>query len=172
MDHYLNTATSPAPNTAVAAAVLKRRPEPIFSKSAPKADVSNLTNEQLIGAINTKSATADDQVIQSAFMVRGLRRRVEAGDFGPDINWYEWAWNTLHRGETRLKELNRISNAKNPVEELNRLRGNAIERAKRHVTKNEVSKEMQMRNRVARFAKKAPIDKVQMLDDLVCKLLR
>jgi hypothetical protein len=174
MSQHLNTLINTAPNSIAITAVLKRLPEPVLPKNeiAQHTDACHLTIAELISEITKKAENADDQTIRSAFLMRELRKRVEGGKLGPEVKWYEWALKNLDMRVSRLKELQRIAKAKEPRAELERLRNLATERVKRYVANAEISPEMQMRARVARFAKKAHADQVRILDDLVYKMTK
>ena len=159
MHSYPNTLAAAASNSTVAMAVLKRPPQPVI-------EVNSLSIPELIFEITRKSDNADDQTIHSAMMLRQLRLRVQRGELGPNVNWYEYALHAVKLRRSRLKELDRIANAKDPRHELDRLRHLAVERAKNHKAKSakdETLTEKQMRDKVARFAKKGPVEQVREL---------
>ena len=140
-------------------AVLKRPPQSIVEGSA-------LSIPDLIIEITRESDDADEQTIHSALMLRQLRLRVEAGELGPNVIWYEYALQAVKLGKSRLKELDKIARAKDARSELNYLRRLAVERAKRHkprVMIDEPLSDQQMRERVKTFARKASAAHLEIL---------
>ena len=172
MAQISNTQSTSPQNAVAHIAVSKRRPE----RDEPDDDAAlslrlhHMAIAELISQLKVKTTSADDETIGSALIIREIRRRVEDGELGNGSTWYEWALENLDLRKSRLKELHRIAEAKNPRAEMARLQNLACERAKRHGAKNEREPELRMRARVAYFAKKGPAEQVRILDNLVCKM--
>jgi hypothetical protein len=163
LEASLNIETNISAPTAVtgplATAVLQRPFRPVV-------EVSALSIPQLIVEITRESDDADDQTIHSALMLRQLRIRVQAGELGPNVNWYEYALQAVKLSKSRLKELDKIARAKDPCVELNYLRHLAVERAKRHKPRSAIDEplsDQQMRDKVKAFARKASAAQLEIL---------
>ncbi len=87
--------------------------------------VNKTVKKESLGALAEKIAhcatQADDQTIEAAHLIREARKRVEAGEAG-ETTWYEWARNNIKLSMSRVRELQRIGDAKDPRKELKRLR--------------------------------------------------
>ncbi len=64
---------------------------------------------------------ADEKTLEAAKLVGEARERVEAGGAG-DTSWYSWGPKIIKLSIPRLRELQRIAEAKAPRKELERLR--------------------------------------------------
>jgi hypothetical protein len=154
MNIETNTSAPTALTLPLATAVLKRPPQPVI-------EVSALSIPELIFEITRKSDIGDEETILSALMLRQLRLRVQAGELGTGIKWFEYALQAVKLKKSRLKELDKIARAKDPRSELNYLKRLAVERAKRFKPKamiDEPLSDQQMRDKVRRFAKEKASD--------------
>jgi hypothetical protein len=106
---------------------------------------------------------ADGQVIGAAMRLRQLRKRIEAGEAGVGVKWFEWAPANIQLSISRLFELQTIAEATNPKEELERLRNLNRERVKKHreaKSKAERMREPERRDLI-KWAKTAPIAEIR-----------
>ena len=89
------------------------------------------TLETLAVKIVQYSNEADARVIEAAKLVLEARERVEKREAG-DITWYEWARKNIKLSGSRLRELQRISEAEDPKAELERIRVQGRKRQAQH----------------------------------------
>ena len=69
-----------------------------------------------------KCATAaDEQTIEAAKMIRAARARIENGEAGEN-SWSDWVHDNSELSGSRLRELQRIADAKDPNAELEEIR--------------------------------------------------
>ena len=87
--------------------------------------------ETLAEKITQCATQADEHTITAALLIREARKRVEAGEAG-ETTWYEWARNNIKLSMSRVRELQRIGDAKDPQKELERIRKKTQERVERH----------------------------------------
>lgn len=119
--------------------------------------------EALVREIETAANTADGHVIAAAARLRELRRRIEAGEAGSGVKWTEWAPKNIKLSSSRISELIAIADAKDPNNELERLRKLNRERVKKAREKKARAKQMREAERAAliNWAKDAPIADVR-----------
>ena len=114
---------------------------------------------------------ADERTVEAAKLVREARQRVEAGESG-ETTWYSWAIENIKLSPSRLRELQRIAEAKDPQKAIEHLRQKTRERVARHrqtkaaplrnggaVATETVEIEAE-RERLITWAQKAPLDQV------------
>ena len=89
------------------------------------------TLDDLAEKIVKFSNEADERVIEAAKLVREARGRVERGEAG-DVTWYEWARKNIKISGSRLRELQRIAKADEPMMELERTRKMTDKRVRDH----------------------------------------
>jgi aminopeptidase N len=70
--------------------------------------------DELVKEIEQQANAGDERLIAIAMLVREVKGRIEAGEAGPGVKWFEWANHNFRLPKTRLYELNHIANAKNP----------------------------------------------------------
>ena len=111
--------------------------------------------------IEAHAEKSDEHVISAAMLMREARRRVDDGEAGV-IKWYAWAPKNINLSHSRLRELQRIAAADDPVKELERQRKLTQKRVEDHRAKKAAEThalEKERRDLIA-WAKTAPIDKV------------
>lgn len=122
--------------------------------------------------IATHAKKADDYVIAAAMLLREARERVEAGEAG-EVTWYAWARKNIPLQESRLRDLKRIAEAKDPRKELERQRRLGRERAERHREQKKVAKQPELeedRLQLVAWAERAPLHEVSEMLALVSEI--
>ncbi len=112
--------------------------------------------------IEAHARKSDEHVISAAMLMHEARRRVDAGEAG-DITWYAWALKKINLSPSRLRDLQRIAEAKVPMKELERQRKLAQKRGEKHRAKKAAEAwrlDEELGDLIA-WAKKAPIEKVR-----------
>jgi hypothetical protein len=87
-------------------------------------------------------------------LVGEARKRVEAGEVGK-ADWETWARENINLGDSRLRQLQRIANAKDPQKELERQQKMTRERVERHRKKK---KSAALRNAGASLTETAELE--------------
>ena len=120
--------------------------------------------EELVDRVVMLSKASDDKTLEAAKLLLQVRKMVDR----PDIKWMEWAHEHIDLADSRIYELMRIAEAKQPAKELERLRVQANERQKRfrNHTKQREAEEAQKpqdpeRAQLVAWAKKEPIERVK-----------
>ncbi len=114
----------------------------------------------------------DEKMIEAARLIREARTRVAAGEVGK-ADWETWARENINLGDSRLRQLQRISNAKDPQKELERQQKMTRERVERHRKKKksaalrnagasltETAELEADRQSLIKWAREAPIERV------------
>ena len=130
------------------------------------------TLEILAEKITRYANEADEKTLEAAKLIREARKRVDAGDAG-NADWETWARENIKLGDSRLRQLQRIANAKDPQKELERQQKMTRERVERHREKKksaalrnagasltETAELEEDRQRLIAWAREAPIDRV------------
>ncbi len=112
------------------------------------------TLETLAEKIAQYATEADEKTLEAAMLIREARKRVDAGEAG-DITWTSWARKNIKLSKSRLRELQRISEAEDPQKELERGRKKTRERVERH---REKKKSAALRNGGASVAETAELE--------------
>ncbi len=116
--------------------------------------VERETLEILAEKITRYANEADEKTLEAAKLIREARKRVEAGDAGK-IKWETWARENIKLSQSRLRELQRIAEAEDPREELERQRKMTRERVERH---REKKKSAALRNGGASLTETAELE--------------
>ncbi len=128
--------------------------------------------EALAERIVSYANATDEKMIEAAMLIREARKRVEAGEVGK-ADWETWARENINLGDSRLRQLQRTANAKDPQKELERQQKMTRERVERH-RENKMSAALRTagasltetaeleadRQRLIKWARSAPIDRV------------
>ena len=126
--------------------------------SNPDSDnIEPLEPESLEGLAERIASCAnvpDEKMIEAAMLIREARKRVEAGEVGK-ADWETWARENINLGDSRLRQLQRIANAKDPQEELERQQKMTRERVERH---REKKKSAALRNAGASLTETAELE--------------
>ncbi len=96
-----------------------------------KESVQNEPLEALAKRITQCANEADEKIIEAAVLLREARARVESGEVG-NTKWYVWASRNIGLKESRLRDLLRIAEAKDPRQELERQRALIRGRVEKH----------------------------------------
>lgn len=128
-----------------------------------------LTLEELVREIVTRANRGDDALIATAMLFRELRSRIEAGEAGQGVKWFEWAPQNIGLKKSRLYELQVIANDKNPKEALTRYRSINCERQKRLHDKAIIERDPE-RLEVITFVRRMPIDHVRKVRQYIAVL--
>jgi hypothetical protein len=149
-------------------AVLKRPP---VTQEHPQLQ-GNLSSDELISLLKKKTEDSIEWRLECALVIRELRRRVKAGEMGPDVNWYVWARKNIELGKTQLKGHLRVANAANPREEAERLFALGLARVEKLEARfaHEIDIQKSARIDLQRFAKYGPIEKVMHINEIRCKM--
>ncbi len=112
--------------------------------------------------IEAHAKKSDEHVISAAMLMREARRRVDAGEAG-GITWCAWALNNIKLSPSRLRDLQKIADADDPMKELERQRKLTQKRVEEHRAKKaaEAWRLDEERRDLIAWAKKAPIEKVR-----------
>ncbi len=112
--------------------------------------------------IEAHAKKSDEHVISAALLMREARRRVDAGEAG-DIKWGGWALENIKLSPSRLRDLQRIAVADDPMKELERQRKLTQMRVAEHRLKRagETWRLDKERSQMIAWAKKAPIELVR-----------
>jgi hypothetical protein len=106
--------------------------------------------------------SADDHIINAALLLKEAKQRVEAGEAGKGVKWPEWAEKNIDLGETRIRELVRIAEAKDALAELERQREMTRERVERHRVRKSTLRNAanleEPRRTLVDWARKTPLD--------------
>lgn len=87
--------------------------------------------EALAEKIARYANEAEERTIEAAKLLRVLRSRVQNGEAG-NVTWYQWGLKNIKLSPSRLRELQRIAEAKDPRKELERIRKLTQARVQRH----------------------------------------
>ena len=117
--------------------------------------------------IEEHSRESDEHVIKAAMLIGEARRRVNAGEAGA-MTWYEWARHNIHLSPSRIRELMRIAEAKDPRRELERIRELNCERQKKN-RKSQAALEKERKKLIA-WAKSADIERVKLIHKQILRL--
>lgn len=106
---------------------------------------------------------SDDHLLMAAKLMAEARRRVEAGEAGQGVKWTVWARTHISLKESRLRQLKRIAEAKDPAKELDRQRKQGEERARKHRERKaaETRGLEPERKKLIDWAKEAPLGRVK-----------
>ena len=128
--------------------------------------------EALAERIASCANPTDEKMIEAAMLIREARKRVEAGEIGK-ADWETWARENINLGDSRLRQLQRIANAKDPQEELERQQKMTRERVERHRKKKkpaallnagasltETAELEEVRQSLIAWAREAPLNQV------------
>ena len=120
--------------------------------------------------IEEHAKESDEHVISAVILVREARHRIEKGEAG-SVKWFEWAPANIHLSNSRLYEIQCIAEADDPARELERQRKRTRNRAKKHHEKKaaEAGRLDEERRNLIAWAKKAPIDEVRRMLELIEK---
>ncbi len=115
---------------------------------------------------------ADEKTLEAAMLIREARKLVDAGEAG-DVTWETWARENINLGDSRLRQLQRIANAKDPQKELERQREMTQKRVERHRKKKkpaallnagasltETAELEEVRQSLIAWAREAPLNQV------------
>ena len=107
---------------------------------------------------------SDDHVIKAAMLLREARERIEGGEAGKGVRWYQWAGENIKVKRAQLYLLLRIAEAPDPRHEYIRQLRLTQRRVEKHREKK-AAEERQMepeRKDLIAWAKKAPIEPDQL----------
>ena len=110
--------------------------------------------EALAERIASCANPTDDKMIEAAMLIREARKRFAAGEVGK-ADWETWARENINLGDSRLRQLQRIANAKDPQKELERQQKMTRERVERH---REKKKSAALRNAGASLTETAELE--------------
>ena len=127
-----------------------------------------LTLEELVREIVKRANRGDKGLLARAMLLRELRRRIEAGEAGKGVKWFEWATQNIGLKKTQLYELQVIANHKNPKEALTRYRSINCERQKR--LRDKAIERDPERLGVIAFVRRMPIEHVRKIRQYIAVL--
>ena len=131
--------------------------------NAMEADQPRRSLLDLITEIKSRAKSGDDHTLETAMLYRELRSRVENGEAGKGVKWYEWAIKHIHLKPTRLREFEVIATSPNPRAALDELRKQNCDRQRRFRERAETRARESDPERlsVVQFAKTAHIEDIR-----------
>jgi len=110
--------------------IIPLRPSPAQSESVSLRNSQSL--EEAAQEVAALAKEADARLLLAATKLVSLKRRIEAGEAGPDAKWMEWLRVHVRLSESYLYQLVKIGEAKDPKKRLESYRKDSREKAKRY----------------------------------------
>ena len=119
--------------------------------------------QDLARQIESHANKADERTLAAALLVRQARARIEAGEAGIGVKWFEWALKNIQLSKSRLSELQSIAQADNPQAEMERRRQMTNDRQKRKRERDVQAARMQepVRKQMSAWLKDAPCEMIE-----------